>query len=361
MLRTARTVFRWSLVFGLSSLVFGSWGSLVSGFYQRPETEDQRLRGVEHAGFVRIGGIDQWISIRGADRANPVILVVHGGPGEAQWLFAPKFRAWEQAFVVVQWDQRGAGHTYGRNGAGTPEVNLDRITRDGIEVAEHALEALGKKKVIVLGHSWGSTVAVHMAQRRPDLFAAYVGTGQVASWKASVQFQFDVLLAKARRENDKAAIEQFEAIGTPDPTDAKQYFTFTRTLRAAWSEPDRKWIEDLRASVGKPESLGLTAKDIQNLGDGMNFSAKQVLPDMMTIDLPATANQFDVPFFVIQGRDDVTTPTPPAVAYFNSVDAPAKELILIEHAGHFAYLTHASEFLAALTGKVRPVAISRGA
>jgi pimeloyl-ACP methyl ester carboxylesterase len=341
-MRTAGTVYCWSLAFGLSSLAFGA-------------------QPVDEKGFVRIGGIDQWISIRGADESNSVILFVHGGPGESQGLFASKFQAWEQRFVVAQWDQRGAGRTYGRHGAETPEVNLDRIVRDGIEVAEHLCATLGKKKVIVVGHSWGSMVGVHMVQRRPDLFAAYVGAGQVTSWKAKVQFQFDVLLAKARRENDKPLIEELEAIGKPDPLNAKQYFTFIRTLRTTWPEADRKWIDDLRAGIGKPESFGVSAQDVQNLGDGMNFTAKHVLADSMATDLAVTATKFTVPFFVIQGRHDIMTPTPPAIAYFHSVEAPAKELIIIEDAGHFAYLTHASEFLAALTAKVRPVAVSRGA
>jgi pimeloyl-ACP methyl ester carboxylesterase len=340
-------------------LVFGLWCLAVYGFDPRPETRDQRR--VEHAAFVRIGGIDQWISIRGDDGKNPVILVVHGGPGESQGLFLSKYKAWEQRFVVVQWDQRGAGQTYGRNGEGTPEVNLDRITQDGIEVAEHLRKMLGKQKVIVLGHSWGSIVAVHMVQRRPDLFAAYVGTGQVTSWKDKVHFAFDVLLAKARRENDKATIEELEAIGTPDYKNAEQFFKFTRTLRAAWPESDKKWIESLRASLDSPELLGVTARDVQNLGDGMNFTGKRVLPDQIATDLAATAAKFDVPFIVIQGRDDLMTPTPPAIEYFKKVQAPAKELVVIEGAGHFAYLTHASEFLAALTNKVLPLAVSRGA
>jgi pimeloyl-ACP methyl ester carboxylesterase len=87
--------------------------------------------------FVPLGGIDQWIGIRGADRANPVLLVVHGGPDEAQWPQAEIYRPWEKFFTVVQWDQRGAGHTFGRYGTKTPDVTLDRISKDGVELAEY--------------------------------------------------------------------------------------------------------------------------------------------------------------------------------------------------------------------------------
>jgi pimeloyl-ACP methyl ester carboxylesterase len=190
--------------------------------------------GIDAASFVRIGGIDQWISIKGANQGNPVLLVVHGGPGEAQWPQAEMYAPWTKAFTVVQWDQRGAGHTYGRYRGQTPNMSLERIAEDGIELAEYLCHRLSRKKIIVLGHSWGSIVAVRMTQLRPALFAAYVGTGQVASWKATVDAQFELLQAKARQTGDRAALEQFEAIGTPDPTNAQQYFEFTK---GCWQPP----------------------------------------------------------------------------------------------------------------------------
>jgi len=314
---------------------------------------------IENTAFVPIGGIKQWISVRGADRHNPVILVVHGGPGEAQWPAAAKYQPWERDFVVVQWDQRGAGRTFGLNGTQTPNVNLKRMTRDGIELVEYLCRTLDKKKIIVLGHSWGSILAIEMVRRRPELFAAYVGTGQVASWRASVQAQFDILLAKARADNDTSSLKELEAIGRPDPSNARQYFQFTRGLGAAMPAPDQEWLKNLRAST--PASLGVDDKDLQDLAAGMAFTAPRVLPDQMATDLVTTATDIRTPFFVIQGRDDITTPTTAAVAYFNKVKAPTKALIVIEGAGHFAFMTRPGVFLAALTDKVRPVALSRGA
>jgi len=191
--------------------------------------------------FVPLGGLEQWISIRGEDRSNPVLLVVHGGPGEAQWPAADIFKPWEKAFTVVQWDQRGTGHTYGHHGEKTPDVTLDRIFKDGVELAAYLCRELHKDKIIVLGHSWGSLVAVHMVQLRPELFAAYVGTGQVSSWAANVNTQFDLHLAKARREGDEAQIKKLEAIGRPDPTNTKQYFSLG-SLISIMAPSDQAWI-----------------------------------------------------------------------------------------------------------------------
>src|SRR5579864_6264871 len=113
--------------------------------------------GIDESGFVRIGGIEQWVSIRGEDLANPVIVVAHGGPGSGLSPFiSVTTRAWESQFTVVHWDQRGAGLTYSRAKTAQGEVSLERIAEDGLEVATHALKRTGHAKAILLGASWGS-------------------------------------------------------------------------------------------------------------------------------------------------------------------------------------------------------------
>ncbi len=138
-------------------------------------------QGVEEASFVPIGAIDQWIAIRGEDRANPVLLYLHGGPGRSSTPLAPALRSWEKHFTVVMWDQRGAGKTFGRNGTDEQPMTVARMVDDGIEVTEYLRRHLDKKTIVLLGHSWGTELGVLMAKQRPDLFSAYVGTGQVVS------------------------------------------------------------------------------------------------------------------------------------------------------------------------------------
>jgi pimeloyl-ACP methyl ester carboxylesterase len=312
--------------------------------------------GINQTSFVSIGGIDQWINIKGEDRRNPVLLVVHGGPGESQWPQADKYVPWEKAFTVVLWDQRGAGHTYGRYGAKTPDFSLERIAKDGIEVTEYLCRTLGKKKVIVLGHSWGSTIAISMVKLRPELFAAYVGTGQAESWSATMNTQFDMALAKARQNADAAEIKKLEAAGRPNLSDPKQAFSVN--IWPAMAPSDKAWIQSLRAQL--PALQAKYPKDMQDYQDGFQFSVDHALPDQMKLDLPKTAATIDTAFFIIQGRDDIMTPTSAAVDYFNRVTAPKKELVLIPDAGHFAFMTAPDAFLAALTGKVRPAAIANG-
>jgi len=210
----------------------------------------------------------------------------------------------------------------------------------------------------VVGHSWGSLVAVHMVQLRPELCAAYVGTGQVSSWAANVNTQFDLHLAKARREGDEAQIKKLEAIGRPDPTNTRQYFGLG-SLISIMAPSDEDWIKHLRKQF--PELRARQPKQARNLNDGMMFTAERVLPDQVATDLPKTACHLDTAFFVIDGEDDHVTPTSAAVDYFDCVKAPKKELVLIPNAGHFAWMTASDKFLDALFSKVRPVAIARGA
>ena len=258
----------------------------------------------------------------------------------------------------MQWDQRGTGHTYGRYGEKTPDVTLDRISKDGVELAAYLCPELHKKKIILLGHSWGSLVAVHMVQLRPELFAAYVGTGQVSSWAVNANTQFDLRLAKTRQEGDEAEVKKLEAIGRPDPTNTKQYFGLG-PLISIMAPSDQAWIRHLRTQF--PELKTREPEQAKNLEDGMMFTASRVLPDQVATDLPRTACDIRTAFFVIDGEDDHVTPTSAAVNYFNCVKAAMKELVLILKAGHFAWMTAPDKFLEALVSKVRPVAIARGA
>jgi len=308
---------------------------------------------IQEARFVTLGGIEEWITIRGANRANPVLLIVHGGPGDAQSSLRSAYAVYEKDLTIVQWDQRGAGRTYGRNPSSPPEPG--QVESDGVELARYLCGYLDQRRIIVLGHSWGSYLAVGMVQRAPELFAAYVGTGQCGSWRANIQAQFDFLLARARAANDRKRVEQLEAIGKPDPTDAEKYFSWWSMRNPYMSPDDEKWFTQLR-QIAQSDPQEFTQEYLKMFGDGMLYSGRHLVGAMLATELPTTARTFKVAFFVIQGRDDMVAPTSVAVAYFNVVEAPQKKLILIDHAGHFALVTHSEEFAAALVQFVRPLA-----
>jgi pimeloyl-ACP methyl ester carboxylesterase len=288
-----------------------------------------------------------------------VLLMVHGGPGIPQWPDAGHFKPWEKYFTVVLWDQRGAGHTFGKYGTGTPDVSLQRIARDGVELSHYLCRTLGKKKIIVLGHSWGSLVAVHMVQQAPELFAAYVGTGQMADFHAGALIQYRAILAQARRTHDEAELKELQALGSPDPANDQQYAAYRKYLPTVLAPSDLGYLKEQHAAA--PALIAAYPKEGPNVGAGAKFSHARLWPYVVQADLPKTAGTLDTAYFLIQGQKDLMAATPQAVHYFEVVKAPYKRLVVIPDAGHFALMTSPAAFRNALVEKVRPVAISRGA
>jgi pimeloyl-ACP methyl ester carboxylesterase len=233
-------------------------------------------KGIEEAGFVPIGGIEQWVTIRGDDRNDPVLLFLHGGPGDATSAWSlPYFVAWEEHFMVVQWDQRGAGKTFGKSGPSVrPTMTLDRMTQDGIELTEYLCKHLGKRKVILVGHSFGTILGLRMVQQRPDLFYAYVGTGQVADETTNYAIAYEALLKKARDTGNQQAIEELKGIGLPPYTSPAGY-----QVQRKWSNRFEGADRFLPSTIGLAlQAPGYSARDLSDNLDGEVFSAEQLVP-----------------------------------------------------------------------------------
>ena len=307
----------------------------------RSSTEGERL---DEAGFVPIGGLEQWVTIRGDDRTNPILLHVHGGPGIAFSAFTAEFAPYEASFTVVQWDQRGAGCTFGRHGQGTPDLTLDRITSDGVELAEYLEQRLPGVSIVVLGHSFGSIVATQMVERAPERFGAYVATGQFTSFAETVEAQIAFMRERVA-PGDAASITQLDELRALDSPPLQKFGAVSRLLPTRAPASHVAFMRGLQSRAAEV----MTPTELERWQTGRGASGPALIPQIAAVDLFATINRLEVPFVVIQGRDDPITPTPLASAFFEHVDAPAKELVVVEGAGHFAHLTHTREFLAALS------------
>jgi pimeloyl-ACP methyl ester carboxylesterase len=309
--------------------------------------------GIVEEHFVRIGGIDQWIGIRGEDRDNPVALVVHGGPGSPYSIFTPLLRSWEKHFTVVHWDRRGAGKTLGRNGkSGCGELSFDRMVEDGIEVTEFLRRHLHKDKVILLAGSMGTLVGIPLVQRRPDLYSAYVGTDQYVSMAHNESQSYRMTLDRLRAAGSARAVAALEKIGA-DPS---------RWDLAAWGTK-MNWT--MKTDPIKPNAvtsllfpLALTSpthslRDVVHLGAGFAYSQRELFGQFMAYDARRHGTRFNVPFFIFQGETDVLTLTTLAQEYIAEVEAPIKALALVKNASHFAAFTEPDQFLSQLLTHVR--------
>jgi pimeloyl-ACP methyl ester carboxylesterase len=301
--------------------------------------------GIDEAKFLTIGGIDQWITIRGEDRANPVVLILHGGPGDATnpWGYAG-FRTWLTSYTVVQWDQRGAGKTLGKNGRALAEtITIDRLVQDGIELAEALCTSLRTDKIILVGHSFGSILGALMAKRKPDLFRAFVGTGQVANPAGGYDVAFDALRAKARALGEARALRELDAIGPPPYADGRGY-QVQRRWANLFEGADAFIVSMLGFSLGAP---GCTIRDVNDWLDGQMLSADRLVPQVRALAPTALMGRYELPVYVIQGAEDFTTPTSLARTFVDRIEAARKRFMTI-NGGHFAVFMHPSQFMTAM-------------
>lgn len=314
-------------------------------------------RGVDEASFVRIGGIEQWVTIRGQDRSNPVLLFVHGGPGDVTSLFSlPYFYAWEKKFTVVEWDERGAGRTFGKSGPSVkPTMTLDRIAQDGTELAEYLCKHLGKRKIVVVAHSFGTILALKMVQARPELFAAYVGTGQVADETRDYTVAYGALLKKAESVHNEEAMAELKTVGPPPYKDGRGY-QVQRKWSNRFEHADTFLAGTMTLSLSAP---GYTVRDVLDDFDGQSFSGDALVPQARAATMRDLGLKFAVPMFFFEGTEDFTTPTALAREYLGALHAPVKEFVPIP-GGHFAVFMNSDEFLRELVVRVKPLAEKAG-
>jgi pimeloyl-ACP methyl ester carboxylesterase len=312
--------------------------------------------GIVEQRFVKVGGIDQWIQIRGEDRDNPVLLVLHGGPGWPNAVFTLPLRSWEQHFTVIQWDHRGAGKTLGRNGkAGSGQMTFERRVADAIELIAFLRQYLGTDKVIVLAESMGTLTGLPLVKRRPDLVHALVATDLYVDMAANEAGKYQLTLERLQAAGNPRGVAALEQIGA-DPTrwDLRAWNT-----NMAWAFKTNVPTPNLDRRLLFPLALSspiYSLRDLSSLFVGFQWSTGQMFDELMAYDARRLGTRFEVRFFLFQGESDVVTLTSLATEYFEEVEAPTKGLALIKDAGHFAAFTQPDLFLAELLTRVRPSA-----
>ncbi len=287
--------------------------------------------------FIEAGGIKHWMTIEGRNCANPVVLYVHGGPGNPLTPYGSAlFASWHERYTVVLWDQRGSGMTYGANPApeGTP-LSIEQLRDDGIAVAEQVAAHLGQRKLILMGSSWGSALAVHMAQARPELFHAYVGVSQVVSERENMVDAYQGVLALVQKANDPEHRPRLEALGTPPWTNQRNFGVMRRAIRKyeglATDPAPRQWWQ--------PAPVYTTPKALADYEAGEDYSFLQFVGmhgDGMQsrLDLYALGTNFKLPVYLVQGEQDLLTSQAVTRRYFAQLKAPRKEMVVVPRAGH---------------------------
>jgi pimeloyl-ACP methyl ester carboxylesterase len=280
------------------------------------------------------------------------LLILHGGPGSPYTPFNSWLGEWEHSFTVAQWDQRGSGKTFRKNGeAATGLLSFEKLASDGIELTEYLCAHLGHKKIVLLGSSVGSFIGLLMIRHHPELYHAYVGADQ--NGPGGAEASYALTQKAAERVGDKKGLAALRAMG-----DNKSAWTYQQYLRmnkiainASTSVPHMVNDLMLPALLFAPD---YKLSDIQAVQKGMEYSARQLFEEMKTFDFDALGCCFDLPFLVLQGEEDIITPVATARAYVAHIHAPQKAIVTLKGAGHLTEFCNPHQFLQALVKFVLP-------
>jgi pimeloyl-ACP methyl ester carboxylesterase len=315
---------------------------------------------VQESFIATLGGARQYVSVRGADRRNPILLYIHGGPASIEaplsWGFQ---RPWEDFFTVVEWDQRAAGKSFELEDQKTIGATLtpDRYRDDAIELIELLRARYGKEKIFVLGHSWGSTVGLSVAIKRPDLLHAYVGMGQMIDFRENEKASYDIVVGQARDAHNAQAIKELEAIAPYPPQGPldvaktgveRKWSVYFGGLAAGHQDGDFQFHLD-RLS---PE---YSHADLVAWDAGSDFTMKTLWPKLADLSFESV-HELRVPIFLFLGRHDTTTPPEIAAAWLKRLDAPEKKIVWFDNSAHLPMVEEPGRTLEALITRVRPLA-----
>jgi len=302
--------------------------------------------------YLRIGSLDQWVMIRGENVANPLLILVHGGPGFPEMRLFRYFNAsLEKSFTVVYWEQRGTDKSFDRK-IPTSSMTVEQFIADLDELVETLCTRFDQDKVAIYGHSWGSALGVLYAARFPGKVSAYVGAGQIGDWPASELICYDFTLTEAQRRGNGRALKELHAIGRP-PHNVKEMMV------------QRKWLTRFvgivrgislwrvsRIILGGPES---SLFDLSNILRGTLFSSYSMWAEVSALNLTAAAPSLQVPVFFFLGRHDHVIAPETSSAYFDMLTAPSKRLVWFEESAHEPPFEEPAKFNAAMAKLVRPV------
>jgi proline iminopeptidase len=313
--------------------------------------------GIDDRIAVDVGGIKQWISVRGNDPGNPLLLFLHGGPGSPMmpesWTFQ---RPWEDFFTVVQWDQRGGGKTFSA-AKRKPDASMtvEQMQADAEQLIDLLLRKYGKRKLFLLGHSWGSVLGVRIAQHHPELLYAYIGVGQVVDMRRNEEVGYQMTLAAAEAAKNETAIRELKGIAPYPNADGSIPFSKTFT--------ERKWDVALggmlygQSADDESQRCELSpqydAYDCRSREIGEGATVTILWPQLASLSLD-DVSVFKCPVFIFAGSHDMTTPEPLQSKFYDRIQAPEKKYFKIERASHYVFNEAPGEMLVDLVLYVRP-------
>lgn len=293
--------------------------------------------------YLEINGQKQFLSIHSSDDSLPILLYLHGGPGDAALPLITKYnQSLAEYFTVAVWEQRGAGKSY-YSFHDDEKITISMFIEDIYLIVEYLLRKYKQRKLYLLGHSWGSVLGLKFSQLYPEMIHTYIGCGQVVNMKKSSRLAYEYVLKKCLEEGN-----------------AKKE---NRLKRIDYTYSSENWLSDLlfvtRQVVKYKGSLyghtnyntfvrdfifsrEYTFRDLINRQKGSIQSIKRLWPELMTVNFESVKEIY-VPVVFIQGRHDYHVSSSLAKEYFDTIVTP-KQFYWFENSCHFPQWSEAEKF-----------------
>lgn len=342
--KTARGIRRSAIVLGGGIALLGGLVFFSSLAAHTPEIPGEKS--VSELTCLTLNGRKEWVSIRGEDRENPVLLFLAGGPGGTQMAAVRhELGALEKDFVVVNWDQPGSGKSF--RALPTKALTLETYLEDGYALTRYLCERFGQEKIYLVGESWGSALGVLLAARYPESYHAMVGTGQMVDFLETERIDYEKAMELARERGDAEKLNQLEQNGPPPYSGAEvtfksmEYLNYLSDYMSTNPAIAGGGYQTFR-DIFSPE---YSVMDKVNYLLGLAATFGQVYPQLYGVDLRVECPRVDVPVYFFLGRHDINAPTALAEEYLKALEAPRKELVWFEHSGHSPWLNESEWFV----------------
>jgi pimeloyl-ACP methyl ester carboxylesterase len=295
---------------------------------------------------IELNGHKEWISIRGENRSNPVLLFLAGGPGGTQ-MAATRYElsGLEENFVVVNWDQPGSGKSY--NAVSNEKITVDTYIKDGLALTDLLRKRFGTEKIYLMGESWGSALGIFLADSAPEKYYAFIGTGQMVDFKETEITDYKKVMELAKANSDEKTVKKLIANGPPpyygkDVTwKSAVYLNYLSSYMAKDSEIYNGGYHTIRDMLSWEYGI----VDSVNYLRGIINTFNQVYPQLYDTDLRKKIIKLKIPVYFFLGKHDINAPVSLTQEYYDLLDAPKKGIVWFEHSGHSPWMNESKLFV----------------
>jgi pimeloyl-ACP methyl ester carboxylesterase len=316
----------------------------------RNATKIETANGISSLEEISLGGVKQWIFIRGTDQENPVLIFLHGGPGapipgisSARNLDAELIKH----FTVVHWDQRGTGKSHNRD-IPINSMTFDRLVEDCNELIDYLRNRFNTQKVFIVGHSAGSIVGIKTAHKYPEKIYAYVGIGQIVNDFEQQKISYNFVVEEAEKSGDVKTQNAIEAIGPPpydslEEVNEKDEYIFQ--YGGVIHESSVKQIGTLQLMFLTSPEYTLLEGIRTFMMRGYEFTMAAMWQAVKNINLEEEIQSIEVPIYFFEGKYDMATARVPVEDFYDTLDAEkGKRLFIFENSAHFPMIEEKEKY-----------------